>query len=473
MDCDKVREEFSPLLDGELTPELRAEVETHLAECASCLRELESFKRVNTLYADLPRVAAPTDLEDRVRALLGASRVSLASRRRQWRWTSVAAVAAGVTIMAGVVWQLLQSGPEYSPEFTMATEEKLERAAPTKSHPAREPAPSLGDEPAIGYFMDRTSEAELDERVTDSIGRQAATAAESAADEAGDAPVQQDFYGHDTFESAAGGFGGGGAASVDTNGGGGRFGGGKAAVPRFRANEQLQSLGYVAAQSEVAEEPPAPTAPGASPLAEVSQLGIERHVETEEAPVAQEDAGAGAQPDADSTLNGAWQMSKVESGAVAGGAISEEAEVGLRRNVEPELRNRGVSAEDRAYFYEGIDAAKPEVQAAPAVGAPSPVAPPAAEPPPPPAPAETPRLEPRGSGEMAVVTAARTLRFRDGVWTQSEYRGEKTESLARDSENWEKLVARDPSLDDFALLEAPVIFRAFEVWYRLEAPANE
>ena len=73
---------------------------------------------------------------------------------------------------------------------------------------------------------------------------------------------------------------------------------------------------------------------------------------------------------------------------------------------------------------------------------------------------------------MAVVTAARTLRFRDGVWTQSEYRGEDPISITRDSDAWRGLVEKDPSLADFASLEASVIFRAFEVWYRLEAPKD-
>ena len=38
MDCAQAKEEFSALLDGELTPESRAAIEAHLSECSDCLR---------------------------------------------------------------------------------------------------------------------------------------------------------------------------------------------------------------------------------------------------------------------------------------------------------------------------------------------------------------------------------------------------------------------------------------------------
>ncbi len=43
----EVREDFSALLDNELTHEERELVEGHLSECAECLRELDALKRVD------------------------------------------------------------------------------------------------------------------------------------------------------------------------------------------------------------------------------------------------------------------------------------------------------------------------------------------------------------------------------------------------------------------------------------------
>src|SRR5690606_38246851 len=119
MDCDKAHEEFSAFLDGELTPEARAAVEAHLAECSSCLRELEAFRRVDALYAGLPRVSAPEDLEKHVRALVASNRVVIRPRRRP-RWTPIAAAAAALVLVAGVAWQVMQRDPRMGDSFQVA-----------------------------------------------------------------------------------------------------------------------------------------------------------------------------------------------------------------------------------------------------------------------------------------------------------------------------------------------------------------
>ncbi len=111
MNCTEVREEFSALLDGELAPEVRAEVERHLGQCSECLHELEAYKRVDVLYRQLEPVAAPQSFEEGVRTRVSDVRV-MERRKRQWlRWTwpVLAASAASVLIVAG--WFQLQPGP--------------------------------------------------------------------------------------------------------------------------------------------------------------------------------------------------------------------------------------------------------------------------------------------------------------------------------------------------------------------------
>ena len=65
--CMEIREDFSALLDDELTLEERELVEGHLSECAECLRELDALKRVDVAYSALSRMKAPEGLEEGVR----------------------------------------------------------------------------------------------------------------------------------------------------------------------------------------------------------------------------------------------------------------------------------------------------------------------------------------------------------------------------------------------------------------------
>ncbi len=57
--CREIQRELSAYLDGELTPSLRAEVETHLASCTQCQRELLEMKTLATGVAALPNLEPP------------------------------------------------------------------------------------------------------------------------------------------------------------------------------------------------------------------------------------------------------------------------------------------------------------------------------------------------------------------------------------------------------------------------------
>ncbi|MEA3459970.1 MAG: zf-HC2 domain-containing protein, partial [Chloroflexota bacterium] len=55
----RVRGMLSAYIDGELSPEERALVEAHLAECESCARNLRTLRRTVELLGELPAVHAP------------------------------------------------------------------------------------------------------------------------------------------------------------------------------------------------------------------------------------------------------------------------------------------------------------------------------------------------------------------------------------------------------------------------------
>ncbi|HPO14069.1 MAG TPA: zf-HC2 domain-containing protein [Candidatus Hydrogenedentes bacterium] len=100
--CEKIREEFSALLDGELDAETREAVEAHLHECSECLLELGRYKKVSEMYGRLERVPAPPDFEERVADAIWPKIVPLPERKKfHLRWMSAFAAAAVLLIIAG------------------------------------------------------------------------------------------------------------------------------------------------------------------------------------------------------------------------------------------------------------------------------------------------------------------------------------------------------------------------------------
>ena len=89
--------------DGTLTPEAEAEVEAHLAECATCREELALATEARAALGALPEVPAPEGLTLNVRR-----RARRAVSPRATRWVAAAAAAAlllagGVVVIRAVV----------------------------------------------------------------------------------------------------------------------------------------------------------------------------------------------------------------------------------------------------------------------------------------------------------------------------------------------------------------------------------
>ena len=80
MTCHDAREQLSALLDDALAASERGAVETHLATCAECRRELTRLRETVALLERLPPVHAPAGFVDRVMA-----QTSRSSWRRRLR----------------------------------------------------------------------------------------------------------------------------------------------------------------------------------------------------------------------------------------------------------------------------------------------------------------------------------------------------------------------------------------------------
>lgn len=98
MSCADLR--LDEYLDGELDPPARAEVEGHLAACATCRDELEKSRRLESLLLKAAPAGAAPDADTFVRSVHTRS-------RRTWGWGMALAAAA----MLGILGIVLSSMP--------------------------------------------------------------------------------------------------------------------------------------------------------------------------------------------------------------------------------------------------------------------------------------------------------------------------------------------------------------------------
>jgi anti-sigma factor (TIGR02949 family) len=68
--CRELIEVLDDYLDGALSPELRAELERHLDECAPCRAYLATYRKTRALGAAAARVPMPEELKTRLRRFL-------------------------------------------------------------------------------------------------------------------------------------------------------------------------------------------------------------------------------------------------------------------------------------------------------------------------------------------------------------------------------------------------------------------
>lgn len=113
LSCDEALELISARLDGPLSQEEHTRLEEHLSACPACRALADDL---NTLHRELPGLAAqpPAGLKEGIMDQIHASKVTpFQSKKRQWRWrslASLAAVAALVLVGAGVMDQWRTGG---------------------------------------------------------------------------------------------------------------------------------------------------------------------------------------------------------------------------------------------------------------------------------------------------------------------------------------------------------------------------
>lgn len=101
--CEEYLERVSAAVDGALSPSEQAELEAHLASCPQCLALYRDLTALHDGMLDLPAVAVPPELTERIMSAVEEAKVVTfpAKKRNPWKkWLASAAVLA-VVIAAG------------------------------------------------------------------------------------------------------------------------------------------------------------------------------------------------------------------------------------------------------------------------------------------------------------------------------------------------------------------------------------
>jgi len=179
MDCQKIQDNLSAYLDGELPAEDARQVERHVEECAVCRDLLRELRSVADVLGELPHESAPAGLTEELqsqverrlllargsedRELVSGADRALA-RERPPAWPRVAAVAACLLLAVGVAVLL---------------HDRLDRASPPQGPGA--PAVASADKATAGDKLSGTRIAAVEKEPgswgdsalsrTDSIGQ--------------------------------------------------------------------------------------------------------------------------------------------------------------------------------------------------------------------------------------------------------------------------------------------------------------
>jgi len=100
VNCEHVWQAISDYLEGDVSPELRAAMETHFKECKHCTAVLDGARNVVQVYGDDQLFELPVGFDERLRRRLAhATQITRAPRVSGRVW--MVAVAAAALIVGG------------------------------------------------------------------------------------------------------------------------------------------------------------------------------------------------------------------------------------------------------------------------------------------------------------------------------------------------------------------------------------
>jgi hypothetical protein len=201
---------LSAYIDGEVTADERAVIESHLATCADCQRDLTALRQTVALLSQLPSVAAPRPFTLRPADVAQVERRP-ADRVAWWQWVAkTPGVVAGLAallcvVLVGGVLLMGRVGPgavlDMAPAATSvafeksaiepeampaAAEKSLSLAEQPEEAPTSTPTPEMPLEPqreevAEESMMDAGGWADGEHEVKEGVGAEALPAASPTA----------------------------------------------------------------------------------------------------------------------------------------------------------------------------------------------------------------------------------------------------------------------------------------------------
>jgi anti-sigma factor RsiW len=144
MNCERVTEEITAYLDGELPKDLALQVEAHLKICPGCAAELRSLRDAKTVIAaNVQEIELPPEIWYNVRARIGDRPASL--RGAGWlellfgrRWLVAATAAIALTVGIWGYYRYLSTQQELHQYMTqyISERDRQEQAILSRPDPA-------------------------------------------------------------------------------------------------------------------------------------------------------------------------------------------------------------------------------------------------------------------------------------------------------------------------------------------------
>jgi len=106
MECEKIREKFSSLLEGDLDPSEEGIVTDHLASCSGCQKDFETFKKTMNWLHSVDQVEAPDGFLTEIYQKM-EDRKRMESRQGWVHWLSRMNLPAQAVAMVAIVFVVL------------------------------------------------------------------------------------------------------------------------------------------------------------------------------------------------------------------------------------------------------------------------------------------------------------------------------------------------------------------------------
>jgi hypothetical protein len=106
MECEKIREKFSSLLEGDLSPFEEKMIKEHLSSCLECQRDFETFKKTMNWLHSVDQVETPDGFLTEIYQKM-EDRKRMESRRGWVHWLSRMNLPAQAIAMVAIVFAVL------------------------------------------------------------------------------------------------------------------------------------------------------------------------------------------------------------------------------------------------------------------------------------------------------------------------------------------------------------------------------